>query len=489
VIEPRSARRPAALLAVLGLLAAAALLPPLAAQDPPPPEDAEPAVIPSPADDPPPPPPPRRRGGRRRGGDEPAAAPEGGAPAAPAADAAKPAEERFLAIVGGTIHTVSGGVIPRGTILAKNGRIHEIGPNVPVPPGAEILAVDGLHVYPGLVAVDSTGIVSAPDDTDAFSFSLLLALAGGVTTARTGEHIVKLTYGTLDGHALAKSPFVTIRSSASDPKGRRELREALARVLEHRRALERHAREKEKDPKAVEPDGKWIKGVYQTAQRLMSGEATAWVEATEAGEIRDICDLAARYDFRVVVAGAEEGWIAAQELAYANAAAVVTPRTRRDPDERRVAPNGTSPENAAILARHGVPIAIFPIGSIFAPGGGVSLSGLAGRDLLHLPMEAAFAVRGGLPEDIAVRAITLDAARILGVEERVGSIEVGKDADFVITDGDLLSYLTLPQYTVVNGRIAYDQAKEGILEHIRPGGEPEPTAPPDHWPRRLGEDW
>jgi len=485
VIQRRSRHGRALLIVAVATIIAGAVARPLDAQDPAPPTDAEPALVPGPADDPPPPP---RRRPRRRGGDEPAAAAAPEAPA-PAAGPKEPPEERWLAIVGGTIHTVSSGTLSRGTILAKNGRIHEIGPSVPIPPGAEVLAVDGLHVYPGLVAVESTGIVSSPDDTDPYALPLLLALAGGVTTARAGEHIVKLTYGTLEGHALAKSRFVSIRSSPSDPKGRRELREALARILEHRRALERHAREKERDPKAVEPDGKWIKGIYQTAQRLLSGEAVAWVDAREAGEIREICSLAARYGFRVVLSGAEEGWIVAPEIAYADAAAVVTPRTRRDRDELRVAPSGTSIENAAILARHGVPVAIFPIGSMFAPGGGVSLSGLAGRDLFHLPMEAAFAVRGGLPAEAAVRAITLDAARVLGVDGRVGSIEVGKDADFVITDGDLLHYLTLPQYTVVNGRVAYDQAKEAILEHIRPGGEPEPTAPPDHWPRRLGDPW
>ena len=166
---------------------------------------------------------------------------------------------------------------------------------------------------------------------------------------------------------------------------------------------------------------------------------------------------------------------------------IVTPRDRRDRDDRRVAPSGGSIENAAILHRHGVPIAIFPVGSLFAPGGGVSLSGLAGRDLLNLPLEAAFAVRGGLSNEAAIRAITLDAARLLGVDDRIGSIEVGKDAGFVITDGDLLHYLSLPQYTIVNGRIAYDQEEAGILDHIRPDGDPEPQAPLEPWPRRLGD--
>ena len=104
-------------------------------------------------------------------------------------------------------------------------------------------------------------------------------------------------------------------------------------------------------------------------------------------------------------------------------------------------------------------------------------------------MEAAFAVRGGLPNDVAVRAITIDAARILGVDHRVGSIEIGKDADFTIVDGELLHYMTLVRWTVVHGRIAYDKQKDSLLDHVRPGGDRDAPPPRDNWPRRLGEDW
>jgi imidazolonepropionase-like amidohydrolase len=106
---------------------------------------------------------------------------------------------------------------------------------------------------------------------------------------------------------------------------------------------------------------------------------------------------------------------------------------------------------------------------------------------MHLPMEAAFAVRGGLSEDAAVRAITIDAARVLGIDHRVGSIEVGKDADFAIVDGQLLYYMTLVRWTVVNGRVAYDKQKETLLDHIRPGGDRNAPPPEDYWPRSLGE--
>ena len=123
------------------------------------------------------------------------------------------------------------------------------------------------------------------------------------------------------------------------------------------------------------------------------------------------------------------------------------------------------------------------------PGSGISLGGLAGRDLLNLNLEAAFAVRGGLTTAQAVRTITLDAARILGQDHRIGSIEIGKDADFVIADGPILDYQTLARYTIVNGRIAYDRDEEPLLSHIRPDGNRDGGDPPpnDYWPRRLGD--
>ena len=116
---------------------------------------------------------------------------------------------------------------------------------------------------------------------------------------------------------------------------------------------------------------------------------------------------------------------------------------------------------------------------------GISLGGLAGRDNLHLPMAAAFAVRGGMTGEQALRTITLDAARVLDVDDRVGSIEVGKDADFAITDGDLLSYQTLVRWTIVNGRIVYDKEQDTLFSHIRPAAEPEADPTDDYWPRRL----
>ena len=92
-----------------------------------------------------------------------------------------------------------------------------------------------------------------------------------------------------------------------------------------------------------------------------------------------------------------------------------------------------------------------------------------------------------MPEQVAIEAITIEPARLLGVADRVGSLEVGKDADFIITDGDLLSYMTLVRWAFVNGKIQYDKEEEGILDHIRPDGDLDAPPPDDHWPRRLGD--
>jgi imidazolonepropionase-like amidohydrolase len=153
-----------------------------------------------------------------------------------------------------------------------------------------------------------------------------------------------------------------------------------------------------------------------------------------------------------------------------------------DPDESTNRPTGATIENARILHEHGVPVAV-------AVRGYISTGGMAGRDLQHLPMEAAYAVRGGLPDKEAIKAITINPARILGIDDRVGSIEIGKDADFIIVDGDLLHYQTHVRWTVVNGRIAYDRLKDTLFDHLPSDLEDDIQPPVDHWPRSLGEEW
>ena len=164
-------------------------------------------------------------------------------------------------------------------------------------------------------------------------------------------------------------------------------------------------------------------------------------------------DLAREFGFTLVVIGGEEAWTVASLLGRAGGAVVLSSRSRQDEDVRLERESGWSIEGALRLHEAGVPVALVHVNRA------ISLGGVGGGDLNTLNLEAAFAVRGGLPEAAAVEAITIAPARLLGVDDRVGSIEVGKDADLILLDGDLLHYESFVYYAVVNGRLANDPTR------------------------------
>ncbi len=393
-------------------------------------------------------------------------------------------EERpaYLAVINGRVHTITDGTLIGATILCKDGVIEAIGGGVRVPDEAEVIDAAGFDVYPGLVACGAGGIHGGGDKrdtTNVFGLNMEIALAGGITTTLSGNDAAKLTYGTTDGLLVRKNVFASLRYSANRPLERARLREDLEKVRDYLRAVQRYTLIKERDEDAEEPDKSEIKGKLDEYLKLLKGERVAIASANEVGDIRALVGLAEQFGFELVIRGATEAWSIAEEPGRAKVSAIVTPRNSTSPDERLNRPSGASIENAAILARHGVPVAVLPAST------SITLWGLAGRDLLHLNMEAAFAVRGGMRNDEALRTITIDAARIMRIDDRVGSLEVGKDADLVICDGDILSYMTQVHHTIVNGRVAYAKADSSLYRHIRPAGGPIETDFDDQWPRSL----
>jgi imidazolonepropionase-like amidohydrolase len=388
----------------------------------------------------------------------------------------------YLAVVNARLHPVSGPVID-GTLLAKDGVIEAIGRDVVLPQDCKVIDARGMRVYPGLIASSASGLHSGarPDDgTNLYSFNMLLSLAAGITTAMSGDTPAKLTWGTPGGMVIKNAPLVSISFPPDDPEKRAELRRDLERVREYIRDFDRWQISKQRDPEAKEPEREWLKGKYEDYLALLRGQKGAVVSANQAGELIALADLARDFSFRLVIRGAIEGWTVAQQLGEAGVDVIIAPRIEVFPNREFSRQTGSSIENAAILARHGVTVASVPTMPI------VFLSGLAGWDLINFNMQAAFAVRGGMTNEQAIRTITLDAARVLGIEDRVGSLEIGKDADFIVASGDLLHYLTHVHYTVVNGRLAYERSKETLYAHIRPGGKPdEPTTFDDVWPRKL----
>ena len=382
--------------------------------------------------------------------------------------------------------TVTDGVHEGATIVIKNGEIHEIGTVVHEPEDAQVIDAKGLRIYPGIISLTSRGIVGRPpveDTTDPFSLNMVLALAGGVTTVVSGTATAKLTYGSIEDMTLVENPWVPLTYSTRSASGKRTLRADLDKVrkyLSEKRDYDRRKARGEED--LEEPDGKFVaSGKYANFRKLLEGERPAhFRRVADTGDLLAICRLCRDYGIRAIIETPPSAWTVAAEIGRAGGQVILNPLARRDPDTRSSRPSGWTIENAAKLYDHGVPVAIT------APSGGVSLGGQTGRDIMTVPLAAAFAVRGGLPEDVALAAITIEPARLLGVEDRIGSIEVGKDADLILVDGDLLHYETMVQWTLVNGKVVYDKSKESLFNHIRPREDAEEVD--NLWPRRWIEE-
>jgi hypothetical protein len=423
-------------------------------------------------------------------------------------------DAKWFAIVGGDVYTGSGAVLRGATVLSRNGVIHDIGHGVYLPEGTEKLDASGYRVYPGMVALGASaritrGLLSGDvpaeseeelledplhavdrlhvdahegglepppaeveserdvlivgaelraevaDSFDPFNEYLVLALAAGITTVEQSDTPLKLKRREIEDVDIGAKHTFTL--SWTRGPGREQVREKLQKAAAYLRSYREW--EAAGDKKAPEPSKKNVDANYV---RILRGDVLAQFQATEREELLGIARLAQEFRFRPVIVGCQEGWTVADELGRAGAFAIITPRAKQPKLEQLVRPGGTSIENAALLHSHGVQVAIIPENTSF------ELSGITGRDLLHLPIEADFAVRGGLPETAALAAVTLVPARILGVDHRIGTLEVGKDLDAIVTDGDLLHYETYVQYTVVSGKLVYDKEQEVFFAHIRP---------------------
>lgn len=411
----------------------------------------------------------------------------------PPKEPAKPAEAKpekkavYTALVGGDVYTVTKGVFKNGIVLIKDDKIHRVGASVELPEGTVKIDVTGKRVLPGFVAVNARGLGVQPtagkvsDALDPFSEGIKLALAGGITSAhvelgggggffggaqasQTATAVIKMTSGTLEGMLLLEPGSGTLAAWVHGGSAERyEVRENFQKAREHlekerdfdRRRAENKLKPNEAMPRplpVIEPYVKYLKG--ELVARLPSGDAD---------QIKKALELVNDFKFKAVLTNVVEGWTVPDEIGRARAYCTLTVRVKQHADRDVARQTGSSIEQAAILKKAGVKFAILP------PTQAVSTGGLAGRDLLNLPLEAAFAIRGGLDEQTALESITITAAEICGVDTRVGSIEEGKDADLIVLDGDPFDYRTFVDLTFVNGKLLYDKSKSPFFSHLKAG--------------------
>lgn len=384
-----------------------------------------------------------------------------------ASAADKDDDQKIVAIRGGDLYTITSGVIRGGTILIQEGKISRLGTDVEVPEGAETIDATGKVVMPGLVAAELSGLVSGntekvSDALDPYHVVVSFALASGITAAYVEfgkpNAVVKMTEGDLDGMLMREPASVWVAFPNSSPRAKAILRQDLARAAKYLRDRAQYEKDKATGKKVEEP--KPPSGSEQML-KLLRRELPARIPAATANDILAALELVDEFGIRIILEGVVEGWTVAEEIAKRDVDVIISPRQMRGADEDVAAPTGSSKEQAAILRNAGVRFAIVPVSARFSTGGGF------GDDLFTLPLEAAHAVGGGLDEQTALEAITIAPAEMLGVGDRIGSLQEGKDADIIILDGHPLHYSTFVELTLVNGKVLYDKSKSTYFSHIR----------------------
>jgi imidazolonepropionase-like amidohydrolase len=384
-----------------------------------------------------------------------------------------------LAVRGEVVHTVAGAPIPDGVVVVRDGRIVAVGPAAEIEIPADLRVLEAAVVTPGLVDAHSVvglaGYLNYRHDQEQIERSeamqpelraidaydprepLIAWLRSfGVTTVHTGhapgavisgQTLVAKTAGDTVAEAVFRPAAMiacTLGDSAErdggNPGTRAKaavmLRAELMRAREHAEKLERAAADPEAEP--VPRDLR-----LEALLPVIAGERPLLVTADRARDILTALRIAAELDVRIVLDGAAEAHLAIEPIAEAGVPVILHPTMRRASGE---AENLTL-EAAARLGDAGIQVALQSGYESYVPKTRVVL------------FEAAVAAANGLGFERALRSITLDAARIVGVDERVGSLEPGKDGDLALYDGDPFEYTTHCIGVVIEGRVVSSEPR------------------------------
>jgi imidazolonepropionase-like amidohydrolase len=414
----------------------------------------------------------------------------------------------MIAIVNGDVVTVTRGTIRKGSILIEDGRIVAVGRDVgPIPKAARIFDARGKVVTPGLIdahchtGIFADGVASMEADgnemTDPVTPHLRAIDAihpedmafkdlreAGVTTINTGPGSGNLIGGqfaclktkkatTVEEMlvlapsgmkmALGENPKRVYGGQKKPPSTRMgnaaELRTTLIAAQNYRDKLARYAEKKaryeddlsqweakpegarEQRPQPPEPPERNLK--LESLIPVLAGKLRAMIHCHRADDILTAVRIAEEFGLRFSLEHATEGYKVAGLLADKRIPCVVGPiffsRVKYELRE-------LTPRNPGILSKAGVKVAIQTD----------ELSAVR-----YLILNAALAVQQGMDEGEALRAITINPAEIIGVADRVGSLEAGKDADLVIFSGHPLDYRSVPELVLIDGRVEYKRTKAG----------------------------
>ena len=408
---------------------------------------------------------------------------------------AAPGTAQTVAITGGTVYPVSGPPIERGTVLVRDGKIAAVGASVTVPADAQRIDATGKIVTPGLVnAATSLGITEigavpatrnqsargregiaaaftvweglnpasvmiAPARAAGIT-SVLIAPQGGLLSGQAA--ILQLIDGTA-AEMILRSPVAMVGQIENpQPIGAQSRGELLLRLREVLDDARTYQRRKAEFERAQTRTFAATRLDLEALAPVIDGTLPLLLDVDKASDIETALKLARDYRLRLVISGAAEAWMVAGKLAAARVP-VLTGAMNNIPGS--FASLGTRQENAGLLRRAGVSVII--VGNA---GGGDEEA----FNIRNVRFEAGNAVAYGMTRDDALRAITLTPAEVFGVSNRIGSLEVGRDADIVIWSGDPFEFSTQAEHVFVHGREIRTPTRQDLLEQRYK------TLPPDY---------
>lgn len=383
------------------------------------------------------------------------------------------------AIRNARIVTVTGAVIERGTVLIRDGKIAEVGANVAVPGHAKVIEARGLSVYPGLIDSGTTlgltevgAVQETRDTTELGDFNpqiralvavnpgselIPVARANGVTTVLTSPTgrlvsgqaaLINLDGWTWKEMALKASAAMAMQWPAAAAgrfaaflppdavqnfaQQRERQLTALRQKLDDAKAYAQAKEARAKDPSLPARPTDFV---LEALIPVIKGELPVVISASSERDIRGAVELADKYKLKIIIRDADDAWKVAALLKEKNVPVIIGPVT--EVPNREDADYDQYFAHAAKLHQAGVRFAFQTSDAAY---------------VRNLPYQAGTAAAFGLPKDEALKAVTIYPAQIFGVDKLIGSIEPGKLANLIVTDGDPLEFKTNVRQMFINGR-------------------------------------
>jgi len=396
-----------------------------------------------------------------------------------------PGPQGTFAIRGGRVVTVSGAEIPNGTVVISAGKITAVGANVAIPNGARVIDATGMSVYPGMIETGSSvglseigqGAVATVDISEVGSFNpnaqaffgidphsahVGVARVVGITTV-----VSRPTGGIISGQAalmnlagdtppkMAVVPRVALvielprsgfggrgfaRANAVQQGGTADANRVRQLQMDSLRALLHDADAYDKAHAAYAKDKSLPRPardvVLESMVPALHGQMPVIFVADRANDIRDAVTFAEEMKLKPVIMGGDQAVAVAPFLKQHNVPVIVTGVMHLP-----------SREDDAYDANFSIPAKLAAAGVQFAIS-----TGDRGSEIRNLPYTAGMASAHGLSKTDALKSVTLWPAQIFGVADKMGSIEVGKMANIVVTTGDILEARTDTKYLFIDGR-------------------------------------